>query len=120
VLLEEGVDLHQINVSKEICRSQEFPFVTRWYAVFTLKDVGHAVGNGVGPVSRDRPLPAKGLNRSRGSRFGHAGMVRCVSDSAMLTSEAIRLVFRQEQHHEPIVSSRDAVASTHQCRCHHR
>src|SRR5882672_11680437 len=38
---------------------------------------------------------AGGLNRSRGSRSRESTVIRCVLRSAMLTSEAIRLVDRQ-------------------------
>ena len=55
----------------------------------------------------------RGLNRSRGSPFDHAVVVRGTGSSAMLTSEAIRLVHRQEQDHGCFDSHRLAVAPTH-------
>ena len=53
-------------------------------------------------ISDELPLRVVGLNRSRGSRMRASVAVRCAAGSAMLTSEAIRLVLRQEQNHEPI------------------
>src|ERR1700693_2616452 len=67
-----------------------------------------------------RQRPASGLNRWRG--IGAPIRRRRVNEAGvlfMLTSEAIRLVLRQEQNHGPIDSSHHAVASTHDRRHAH-
>src|SRR4029450_7150246 len=53
------------------------------------------------------------LNRSRGSRLQASAAISCAAGSAMLLSEAIRLVHRQEQNHEPIDSRRLPTSSAH-------
>src|SRR5262245_15767058 len=59
------------------------------------------------------PLVADGLNRLRGSRLPESVAIGYASGSAMLTSEAIRLVLRQERDHEPIDSSRFPTSPAH-------
>ena len=64
--------------------------------------------------SRDWQLCAKGLNRSRGN-WRSGPRLRVVDRSAlllMLRSEAIRLIFRQEQHHELNDTNYQPVAPT--------